>query len=637
MTDIFELESLYLRAKDAYYKEGIPIMSDEEFDKLEETLRQMDSEVISMVGTTDRSFKYQHLSNMTSLDKIQSNLDNSLPWDQIDNWFSKFPEGTIFEASSKYDGMAINLIYRKGKLERGITRGDKTKGKDATSKLLRAVPLWIDVTTHDVEVRGEVVIPVSIFNEKYRDHPDESIRKYKNPRNFVAGVVNRDETREDLLEEIRFMAVEARLHDGDYEYPSDTNSFLWTHGFNKRDHHYMTFTYSREEFQRVYDEMKKYRESDSPFQLDGFVVKAQESLRREMGESGHHPNWAVAIKFPPMRAITTVVGLKNRVGITGEIVPGIELEPVDLDGSTIRNTAGFNWGYIIEKGLFPGARVAIAKSGDIIPIVTEVITPVYGGTVPTSCPCGKGAAVLEGIHLMCSSEECDTKMLKRFIVGVGIFRMDKWGGVARRTAYEAGFNTLAKFFDPEIFNKKTAIESGYFKDGKTLDQLLEKLEGLKTVTLAQIILSLGFDGVGGTTARELANYIRGKKYDFSGLEKVSVLGFEPGEKKRELVEELVRVFERRGTLIEEEVQIEGGIGYEMTGSPKASGFSVKSDLQKFLLSHGYIHKGLKEAKVLLTDSIGSSSSKMAEARKRGVEIREYSEFIESLRKKELEA
>jgi DNA ligase (NAD+) len=627
--DIFELETKYLKAKEYYYN-GEPIMSDDEFDQLESQLKDMDSDVVNMVGTSDRRFKHQHLSPMSSLDKIQANLDGSLPFEQLTEWFSRFPEGTVFEASPKYDGMAINIIYRKGNLERCITRGDKLKGKDATSKLMRRIPLWID-SHNDVEVRGEIVIPYQTFNDKYLNHPNEDIRKYKNPRNFVAGVVNRDETNDDLLNEVQFMAVEARIHDGDYEHPENTNSFLWTHGFNKKDHHFATFTFTKENFQKVYDDMKYHRENVSPFQLDGFVVKGPENLRKELGESGHHPNWAVAIKFPPKEAITRVVGLNNRVGTTGEIIPGIMLEGVDLDGSTIRNTAGFNWGYIIKEGLFPGAKVAIVKSGDIIPIVARVIEPVFHGEIPTMCPCGKGPAIMDGIHLMCGADECEVKTLKRFINGIGIFRMDKFGGVTRKTMFEAGFTEISQVFNREIFNKETLVATGKFKHGKTLDALFEEMEKVTKVTLAQIILSLGFDGIGSTASKQLARYIRGKEYSFTGLEKAALVGFDQGEKKRMKVEELVKVFQDRRVEIEEDVIVKDGVGYELTGKPfQTDHIKVKADFEKVVMKHGYVYTGMKGAKYLITDSITSSSSKMKIAKKQGVEIITYEDLLKKL-------
>jgi DNA ligase (NAD+) len=617
--DISELEERYLKAKEAYYS-GEPLISDDDFDRLEEELKEMGSEVVNIVGASDRNYKHQHLSPMLSLNKAQAALDGTPPTEQMSSWFSTFPTGTIFEATPKYDGNAVNLIYRKGKFERAITRGDKLKGKDVTAKLIRIVPLFLE-TDKDVEVRGEVVMEISTFVRKYSH--------FKNPRNFVAGVLNKDELDENLLSNLTFMALEVRIHDGDYEYPTDTQTWLASHGFNKR------FAYSSKfqphEFVKVYNEMKDYRVDSSPFQLDGFVIKCQENLRRDLGESGHSPNWAIAAKFPPKEAITTVKSIRWNVGTTGEITPVVEMEPVDLDGTTVRNAAAFNAGNIISSGLWPGATVSIAKSGDIIPQIVKVITPSWNADLPDSCPCGKGGTRLDGIHLYCSAEECETQKLKKFIVGLGVFRMDKFGGVTRTNLYNSGYDEIWKIFDPELFNEEKLIATGYFKSGKTLTSLLEEVEKIKKVTLPQIVLSLGFDGVGSSAAKELSKHIRGKEHSFAGLEKAAVSGFEVGTFKRQRIEKLVSVISARGIEIEEEIIVKDGIGYEMTGSPKSAGFSVKSDLEKFLLSHGYVHTGIKEAKILLTDSIGSSSSKMSQARKLGVEIVEYSTLIEKLK------
>lgn len=629
--DVFELETKYLKAKEAYYN-GEPIMEDWEFDELEDLLKSMDSDVVNLVGTTDRNFKHQHLSSMTSLDKSQTHVDEKgnivFNWDEIHKFFSKFPDGTVFVAEPKFDGMAINNIYRTGNIERSITRGDKSKGKDVTNKFMRKIPLTID-SKFDVEVRGEAMIPYKIFEEKYKNHPAEAIRKYKNPRNMIAGVVNKDDITEDLLNEICFMAVEVRIHDGDYFFPEDTEAWLKENGFNKIYPSYV-LKFTANEFEDVYFKMKHYRENISEFQLDGFVIKGPEGLRKTMGDTGHHPNWAIAIKFPPMPAKTKIIDIENRVATSGESIPRIKMEGIDLDGTTVRHTAGFNWGYIIEKGLFPGAEVEIVKSGDIIPIISKVITPVYSGKIPTTCQCGSPLE-MDGIHLMCTSDDCEVKKKKRFIIGIGRYEMKSWGGTTRNNLYEAGFTEIAQVFDPEIFNKESLISTGFFKEGKTLDKLFEEMNKIKTVTLPQVIVSLGFDGVGRTAARQLAKYIRGKSYDFKGLEKKSLTGFDEGEKKREKVEKLVKVFEKRGVSVEEEIEVVGGIGFEMTGSPKDAEFKVKKDLEKFLASYGYVHKGLKDAKILLTDSLNSSSSKMSEAKKRGVKIYEYSDFIQKLR------
>ena len=157
------------------------------------------------------------------------------------------------------------------------------------------------------------------------------------------------------------------------------------------------------------------------------------------------------------------------------------------------------------------------------------------------------------------------------------------------------------------------------------------MEKLTKVTLEQIIVSLGFDGIGRTASKQLARYIRGKEYSFAGLEKAALVGFDEGQPKRQKIEELVKVFQDRGTEIEEETVIKDGIGFEMTGKPfQTSTIKVKADLEKVLLKHGYVYTGLKGAKYLITDSMNSSSSKMKIAKKNGIEIITYEELLTKL-------
>jgi DNA ligase (NAD+) len=617
------LEELYLQAKEAYYK-GEPIITDDEFDRLEEELREENSEVVEVVGFSDRNLKHPHLSPMLSLSKAQSLMDGTPPLEQMKAWFSDFSEDILFEATPKYDGNAVNLIYRNGKFSQAITRGDKTKGRNVTEKLRRKVPLFLEGIDLDVEIRGEVVIPTSIFYEKYSH--------FKNPRNFVAGVLNRDENDESLLEEIEFQALEARIHDGDYHYPENTQQWFKAHKFNTKNSYYRTFKAS--EFSKIYDELKEYREKTSPFQLDGFVVKAPEKIRKEKGEKSHHPNWAIAVKFPPKEAVTRVTGFKWNIGTSGGVTPIATLEPTELDGTTVKNVAAFNYGYIVREKIYPGAKVVIAKSGDIIPQIIKVLETGDESKfeMPHSCPsCGKKLQV-EGIHIYCDNEECEGKLFKKFLVGIRVLKLEKFGTVTCQNLYDAGFKSVIDIFDPSKFNKKTLISTGYFKDGKTLESLLAEIEKIKSIPHYRIIISLGFDGVGTTGAKQLSRMISGISYSFSGLEKLAVNGFEEGTSKRNKIEKFVSVLKSRGIQIEEEVDAVNGIGFEMTGSPKDSGYKVKSDLIKFMASCGYVHKPLKEAKYLLTDSMTSSSSKMAAARKAGVEIITYEDMISKLSK-----
>ena len=617
--ELKQLEELYLQAKEAYYS-GESIMSDDEFDRLEEELRDQDSDVVNVVGYSDRTLKHPHLSPMCSLSKAQAALDGTPPIEQMKKWFSQFPGDIVWEATPKFDGNAVNLIYKAGKFSQAITRGDKTKGKDVTSKLYGKAPLLLKGETRDVEVRAEVVMPLAIFNKKYA-------ATSKNARNYVAGILNRDVV-DEATAEITFAPVEVRLHDGDYEFPSNTETWLQHNGFTSPH----TIRFYAKDFVEVYDKMKRYRENTSPYQLDGFVIKAPEAMRKEIGETGHHPDWAIAIKFPPKETITTVTGFKWNVGTTGEITPIATLSPVDLDGTTIKNVAAFNFGYIEREKIYPGAKVVIAKAGDIIPQIYKVVAQgdEKKFNYPKTCPICGTPTQLDTIHLLCPNEECEGKMFRRFRGGVGTMKLEKFGTQTCKLLYDAGYTTIMDIFNPYKFNKQELIKTGYFKDGKTLDALLAEVDKVTMVPLFRVILALGFDGVGMTAAKQIARLIGGQTYNFSGLEKVAVEGFELGGAKRAKVEAFARILGYRKIEIEKEIEVKDGIGVEFTGSPSGSGFKTKAEFEKFLGQNGYYHCGLKEAKLLLTDSMVSSSSKMTAANKLGIPIKTYADLVKEL-------
>jgi DNA ligase (NAD+) len=619
-------EKLFLEAKQTYYA-GEPIMSDDEFDELEKELREEGSSVISVVGFVDRNLKHKHPSPMLSLSKAQSTVDGKLPLAQMEKWFSTFPSGVIFECTPKFDGNAVNLVYIDGKLDMAISRGDGKFGRNVTLKL-KHVPKTISING-TVEVRGEVVMPNKIFYKKYAQN-------FKNPRNLVAGILSRDDLTADILEDIDFMAIEIRIHDGQgsagYSYPNSSMGLLEELGFNHRNPLYSKeFKFDNiKKFVDIFSTFKEYREFYSPFQLDGFVIKAQEDIRTSLGETSHHPEWAIAVKFPPKEVFTEVTGFKWNVGTTGTITPIATLRPVDLDGSTIRNVAAFNLGYIMKEKLFPGAKVSIAKSGDIIPQITKVITPGTGHfSHPKNCPqCGSDTEV-QGIHLMCSNEDCEGKLFKRFLVGIRILGLDKFGVVNAKLIYDSGIHTLIDLFDETKFNEEEMIASGNFKAGKTLTSLVKEVENLKSIPLFKAIVALGFDKVGTTASKQLAKMMRGQTYSYSGLEKVAVTGFLPGEKKREKVEKFLSILESRGISIEDEIDTSGTVGFEMTGKPNFN-FTVKSDLVKYAASKGFSHTGLKDAKYLITDSLNSDSSKMQMALKLGKEVITYEKFVSEI-------
>ncbi len=280
MLNLKDKETLYLKAKDTYYA-GNPIMTDAEFDILEEKLKEAGSTVPFIVGSV-KAGKFLHPSPMGTLGKLSVYDSNDMQKviSEFDNWSLNIKSKGVyeFEVTPKFDGNSMNLVYEYGILENALTRGDGENGFDQKSKMLFIVPNKISIQ-EKIEVRGEVVIPIKIFDKKYA-------KKFKNARNFVAGILSRDEINKDIIKDLVFVAYELRIHKGNsFEFPlkNKTIDILTNLGFNKEYPIYVKYFNDIKEFKKIYDEFEEYREKYSPFQLDGMVIKGDEKYRNTIG------------------------------------------------------------------------------------------------------------------------------------------------------------------------------------------------------------------------------------------------------------------------------------------------------------------------------------------------------------------
>jgi DNA ligase (NAD+) len=454
---------------------------------------------------------------------------------------------------------------------------------------------------------------VSTFNEKYAH--------FKNPRNYVAGVLNRDENPDEVITDLDFIPVEVRIHkDGEisFESPSTLKDFK---------HYPFLARIEPIEFEDCFNAMTEYR-NDSEYQLDGFVIKAPEDLRPLWGENSHDPNWAVAIKFPPKETITKILSISWQYGKTGEVTPVAVMEPVDLDGSTVSRAALFNYGYLKSKGAYPGATVAIAKSGDIIPQITRVVVEGKESDLqaPTHCKCGEKLQ-LRGIHLMCENPTCENVAFNMFAQGVAQLELDGVGGSMIRQLWNAGYRSAVEILNPAKFTREQLYANSDLKPGKMVENMFKEIEKIKELRPDEIVLMLGFPGMGWSSAKQVGNMLSGTKHNFSGLEKAVISGFGPGEKKREIYESAVAELSQFIRITLPEKISEDAIPYECTGSPKAFGFKTKEEFAALAKSKGYYHAGLKDAKVLFVDDLNTSSNKMKTARDRGMKILLYSDLL----------
>ena len=631
-----ELENLYLRAKIAYY-EGNDIMTDAEFDAIEVQLKDMGSKVMDQVGSKRKDFDLAHPNKMLSLAKIQmEEVDNKKA--DFQSWYNKrlaiinqhekADLKIMLEWTPKFDGNAINCVYKSGKLVEILTRGDGLTGKDITNKLKTFVPQafigagFTLTEAQTIEIRCEVVMPLVNFEEINKKREADGQQLFANARNFVAGLLGKDEIEIDTLKQLKIIPLHL-LIGGEHKPIQKLTADLMLVN----------------EFAEGYDEMiSEFERIRSTFDvgLDGVVISFPPKYRALLGENSHDPEWAIAIKFIPLETITEYAGYEFNVSKTGELSPVILLKPVLLDGTIVKRASGYNAGYLVNNHIGPGARLSIAKAGDIIPEIQKVVVPsTLPVVLPEECPVCGYPTTFDGIHLMCTNEVCEGKMLKRLGVGLGVFDIKRVGG--RTIAPFVGhFDNFVELFIWVRKNKDnpSAFEPFDFKVGsRSLEIFIDGFTNIKTISLAKIIQALGYNEVGNSISPELAKYYSGIGYDFKGFEKAIVQKMiQPG--MAIYVEGLKAQFIDLGIDVEipkKPIDLPKNVIFvEMTGSPKPN-WKTKEEFLKALPN--VIHTDLRDkaCNYLITDDYNSSSNKMAEANKRKIQIITYTDFFQSLK------
>lgn len=647
MSSIKEKEKLYLEAKEKYY-EGIPIMSDFEFDTLEEKLKKEKSKVIGIVGT-GKAAKIPHTFQMGSLAKTNvyeddiSDAKDALA--DIRNFMNKIPSGTVksYECTPKFDGNAMELLYVDGKFQLALTRGNGIEGFDQTVKLKTMVPDTIlKYEDNKVEIRGEVVIPIKTFNRKYSVEALGAEKGFKNARNFVAGVLSREEYDPMILKDFFFVAYFMRMYRStdDWYYPSHVLTELSKAGFNSEHPIFIrTFT-TIEEFKGIYQEFKEYREGNSVMLLDGMVMTMPESVRKEMGENDHDPEWGYAVKFPPKEAITEIIDIDWNTGSTGEVVPTAIMKPVDLDGSTVQRATLFNAGKIKTMGAWPGAEVLIAKAGDIIPQIYKVITKsTVDGQYPTHCRTCDTILEEDGVHLWCRNNDCFAQVTSKIDAAIRIFEIEEIGKATIEKIYKAGIRRFQDYFDRDKFNETNLIRSGQFVRGRELEIKLTNVRKVREIELWKVIASMKLSDTGKSVSKQIAKYLSNVKHDFKSLNKNAVTKFTTvGTEERRKLNEFLKILNKAGIrVIKESNKTDNRPILVMTGKPPViKDLKTKSDYSIIFSQKGFQEVGKldESTKYLITDSVTSTSGKMKKAKTlnekkgAGIEIMTYEDFYQ---------
>jgi len=631
--DIKILEAEYLKAKLAYY-DGDPIMSDEAFDALEEKLRLAGSKVISQVGSKRKDFDFPHPNSMKSLSKIQTEIGNYREFEFIE-WVTKRMEkisnySTHLLYAPKFDGNAINIIFKDRKLNLILTRGNGKLGKDITDRLKDHVPNTISIDGI-VEIRCEAVMPKETFKNKYSD-------KFTNARNIVAGILGKDDIDSEMISDLKIIPVHLLIN-GKHNDINIIKKDIDNYTIFSSDFYIDTIQPTSKDYLNAFKKWEEKRES-FPFQLDGVVFSFPCEFREILGENEHDPEWAIAIKFTPDEVVTIVEGIEWNLGKTGELTPVVLLKDVQLAGTTVKRASGYNAGYIVKNKIQNGSIVSVCKRGDIIPAIKEVVYTVnvkdenqIKDSLPKNCPICNSSLIFDGIHLYCDNEDCEGKTAKK--LGSASAMLDL-KGVAGKTLkpFAEDFSNIYELFIWILKNKENAnLEKyGIKNNSRSKEIFIDAFLNIKTLDYDQVILMLGFNGVGKKLAQQVAREYCGVSYDYKGFEKSLVNMFHEKDIIN-YIKNIVSELESHGVIVNkpEDKNDNEMIYICMTGSPKNHGYKTKEEFIAQFSNVQEISLTDKRCQYLVTDDLNSSSSKMKVAKQKNIKIVTYTDFVKQFK------
>jgi DNA ligase (NAD+) len=514
-----------------YYVLDSPIVSDGQFDELLGELQQIEDAHPALVtpesptqrvgGTFSTEFTaYDHLERMLS-------LDNVFDQDEFQAWVERVEKEigrTEFLAELKIDGLAINLLYENGHLTRALTRGDGRTGEDVTLNVrtLDQVPETLTGTDAFpvpalVEVRGEVFFRVEDFLKLNAMIVEAGKPPFANPRNTAAGSLRQKDPKITRERKLRLICHGLGKREGfEPARQSEAYDALAAWGLPVSPHSKVLTT--AEELTEHITHWGEHRH-DAEHEIDGVVIKVdQVSLQRRLGTTSRAPRWAIAYKYPPEEAITTLLDIQVNVGRTGRVTPFAVTEPVKVAGSTVARATLHNQEEVKRKGVLIGDRIVIRKAGDVIP---EVLGPVVDArtgderefVMPTHCPaCGTELAYQkEGDKdIRCpNSRFCPAQLRERLfsLAGRGAFDIEVLGYEAAAALLDA--RVIADEGDVFDLNEDSLAEVELFRTkagelSANARKLLANLDVAKDRPLWKVLVALSIRHVGPTAAQALA-------------------------------------------------------------------------------------------------------------------------------------
>ena len=548
-----KLNSLYeqiIEHNKKYHQDNNPSISDAEYDELVREAIEIEKEFpefkqtnspTDLVGSAplEGFAKIQHKIPMLS-------IQNAKNIDEVNNWVDGLKNFLLLEdkeeiefiAEPKIDGLSATLIYDKGELILGATRGDGAFGEDVTDNLRTIIDipksLSKNLAPDRLEVRGEVYITHDEFNDLNEKQKKDGKDIFKNPRNAAAGSLKQLDPKETSKRPLRFFAFSwGVFSNNNFNLHSDIMNYFNDLGLitNPESSTHMSVNSLEKYYNNLLD-----KRMDLGYDIDGIVYKLNRiDWRERLQSTGHHPRWAIAHKFPAEKAISEIIDVQIQVGRTGVLTPVARLKPVNIGGALVSNASLHNYEDIKKKDIRIGDTVWVQRAGDVIPQVIEVIKSKRKKEnkeikVPKNCPVcnsdayreilteNKGAITYEKYIRCTGGFTCSSQAkerLKHFVSKEG-FDIDGLGDKQINDYFDMGIiKDPTDIFSLEQTYRKNPPQIWVYSSGSkskintikdSAIKLFKAIDDKKNINFDRFIYSLGIRHLGSSTASLLASH-----------------------------------------------------------------------------------------------------------------------------------
>lgn len=524
---IAELSAELARHNHNYYVLNNPEITDFQYDLLMMELGELEKKFPEFaVSTSPTQNVGSDLAPAQQFEQFPHkypmlSLTNSYSIGEVSSFSERVSKSTdipfTFSCELKFDGTAICLTYKKGKLERALTRGDGAKGDDVTRNVLQipSIPHTLEEGTgfpDEFEIRGEIYMPYKAFDKLNRQRELDEEQPFANPRNAASGSLK-------LLDPkaVKGRGLECTL----YHLLTDTPvAPTHTEALSLASKWGLPVSEHVKECRTVED-VEKYilywdiRRKELPYATDGIVIKVNQlPVQTSLGYTAKSPRWATAYKFKPEEAKTKLLSIDYQVGRTGAVTPVANLEPVQLSGTKVKRASLHNWDQIKLMDIHIGDYVYVEKGGEIIPKITRVAPEDRGFDIvpvefPKNCPvCGTTLVKdeEEARHFCPNSDMCPPQIKGKFIHFSGRKAMDINAGEATiEQLYNKGY--IKDLADLYTLTREQLLTLDKWKE-KSADNFLKSLEQSKKIPFENVLFALGIRYIGETTAKNLAGEFR---------------------------------------------------------------------------------------------------------------------------------